>query len=64
VGFHDQKKVAYCKVDRKSNDIINRLEKTREEKQPDFKAEKEVGGMRLRYARTPRAQVVIHDVMV
>jgi len=41
VGFHDQKKVAFYKVDRKSNDIINRLEKTKEEKQPDFKAEKE-----------------------
>ena len=50
MGFHDQKKVAFYKVDRKSNDIINRLEKTKEEKQPDFKAEKEVRALRQQRA--------------
>lgn len=43
IGYHDTRKVRKTKVDRKSNDIINRLEKTREERNPDFAAEKEVG---------------------
>ena len=43
VGFHDARKVRKSKVERKSNDIVNRLEKTREERSPDLKAEKEVG---------------------
>eukprot|EP00882_Tetradesmus_deserticola_P026559 GHRQ01029310.1.p2 GENE.GHRQ01029310.1~~GHRQ01029310.1.p2 ORF type:complete len:120 (+),score=33.48 GHRQ01029310.1:1033-1392(+) len=42
VGFHDEKLRRYTKVARKSNDILNRLEKTRRELQPDFKTEKEV----------------------
>jgi hypothetical protein len=43
VGFHNEKAVLRYKVDRKSNDIINRLEKTRREVvQPDLAAEKEV----------------------
>jgi hypothetical protein len=42
VGFFDEKLRRYTKVARKSNDILNRLEKTRRELQPDFKTEKEV----------------------
>ena len=37
VSFHDQKRVLKIKIDRKSNEIINRLEKTRQELNPDFK---------------------------
>ena len=37
VGFHDQKRVLKVKIDRKNNEIINRLEKTRLELNPDFK---------------------------
>ncbi len=43
VGFYDEKLRRYVKVARKSNDILNRLEKTKRERQPDLKAEKEVG---------------------
>lgn len=42
VSFHDEKLRRYVKVARKSNDILNRLEKTRREMQKDLKAEKEV----------------------
>ncbi|GBG00416.1 hypothetical protein Rsub_13178 [Raphidocelis subcapitata] len=41
VGYHDPRRVRKTKVERKVNDIINRLEKTREERSPDLKAEKE-----------------------
>ncbi|KIY97006.1 Coiled-coil domain-containing protein 25-like protein [Monoraphidium neglectum] len=41
VGFHDAKRVRKAKVERKSNDIIKRLEKTRDERNPDLRAEKE-----------------------
>ena len=44
MGFHDTKRVRKAKVERRSNDIINRLEKTRQERNPDFRAEKEVRG--------------------
>jgi hypothetical protein len=42
VGFHDPRKVRKAKVERKVNDIINRLEKTRQERNPDLQAEREV----------------------
>ena len=42
VGFHDPALVLKVKVDRKNNEIINRLEKTRQERHPDLAAEKEV----------------------
>jgi hypothetical protein len=42
VGFHDQKNVRHCKVEKKVNEIINRLEKTRQERNPDLAAEKQV----------------------
>ncbi len=42
VGFHNQKDVRKVKVEKKNNDIINRLEKTRQERSPDLAAEKEV----------------------
>jgi hypothetical protein len=45
VGFHDERCRRYTKVARKANDILNRLEKTRRELQPDFKTEKEVSHM-------------------
>jgi hypothetical protein len=41
VGFHDQSLVYKVKVDRKNNEIINRLEKTRQERFPDLEAEKQ-----------------------
>lgn len=41
VGFHDNKAVRKVKVDKKINDIVNRLDKTRKELSPDFAAERE-----------------------
>lgn len=45
VGFHDEKLRRFTKVARKNNDIMNRLEKTKLERQPDLKAEKEVSSL-------------------
>jgi hypothetical protein len=46
VGFVDAKRVRKAKVERKVNDILNRLEKTRTERNPDLRAEKEVRARR------------------
>ncbi|KXZ51981.1 hypothetical protein GPECTOR_10g1003 [Gonium pectorale] len=51
VGFHDQSLVLKVKVDRKNNEIINRLEKTRQERYPDLAAEKEVYLSQVRQAK-------------
>lgn len=41
VGFHDEKQVKYMKVEKRINDIVNRLNKTKQELYPDLLAEKE-----------------------
>lgn len=41
VGFHENKAVRKVKVERKINEIINRLEKTQKERHPDLQAERE-----------------------
>jgi hypothetical protein len=41
VSFHDQKMVKKIQVPARQNPIVNRLNKTREEKYPDLRAEKE-----------------------
>lgn len=41
IGFHRQKEVKIVAVEKKINEIINRLEKTKEERYPDLAAEKE-----------------------
>ncbi|KAG9131753.1 hypothetical protein Leryth_009495 [Lithospermum erythrorhizon] len=41
VGFHNQKMVRTVKVEKRMNDIINRLNKTKVERTPDLKAERE-----------------------
>jgi hypothetical protein len=43
VGFHSEKAVVKIKVEKKDNDILNRLERTRQERYPDLAAEREVG---------------------
>ncbi|KAI8463207.1 MAG: DUF814-domain-containing protein [Monoraphidium minutum] len=48
VGFHDSKRVRKAKVDRKNADIIKRLEKTQQERNPDLRAEKEAYEAHLR----------------
>ncbi|KAG2501959.1 hypothetical protein HYH03_000457 [Edaphochlamys debaryana] len=51
VGFHDQSQVYKVKVEKKNNDIINRLEKTRQEKHPDLAAEKEAYMSQVRQSK-------------
>lgn len=41
VSFHDQKMVKKVHVEQRENAIVNRLNKTRVEKFPDFRAERE-----------------------
>ncbi|XP_039604410.1 coiled-coil domain-containing protein 25 isoform X3 [Polypterus senegalus] len=41
IGFHVQKEVKITAVEKKINEIVNRLEKTKEERFPDLAAEKE-----------------------
>ncbi|XP_062889465.1 coiled-coil domain-containing protein 25 [Mobula hypostoma] len=41
IGFHKQKDVKVIAVEKKINEILNRLEKTRSERFPDLAAEKE-----------------------
>ncbi|XP_047945864.1 coiled-coil domain-containing protein 25-like [Salvia hispanica] len=41
VGFHDQKMVRTMKVEKRMNEIVNRLNKTKIERKPDLKAERE-----------------------
>eukprot|EP00468_Gymnochlora_sp_CCMP2014_P009038 CAMPEP_0167766592 /NCGR_PEP_ID=MMETSP0110_2-20121227/15448_1 /TAXON_ID=629695 /ORGANISM="Gymnochlora sp., Strain CCMP2014" /LENGTH=195 /DNA_ID=CAMNT_0007654673 /DNA_START=53 /DNA_END=640 /DNA_ORIENTATION=- len=36
IGFHDQKKLRYTKVEARKNEIINRLNKTKSEKESDY----------------------------
>lgn len=41
VGFYKDKEVRKIKVAKRNNDIVNRLNKTKEEGKPDFRAERE-----------------------
>ncbi|XP_064486424.1 coiled-coil domain-containing protein 25-like [Ornithodoros turicata] len=41
VGFHKQKEVRTVRVEKRINEIVNRLNKTKEERQVDFMAERE-----------------------
>ncbi|CAG9768453.1 unnamed protein product [Ceutorhynchus assimilis] len=41
VGFHKEKEVRKVKVAKRINDIVNRLNKTKREEHPDFRAERE-----------------------
>ncbi|XP_067001884.1 coiled-coil domain-containing protein 25 isoform X2 [Anabrus simplex] len=41
VGFHKDKEVRKIRVAKRCNDIINRLNKTKKEEHPDFRAERE-----------------------
>ncbi|XP_038056835.1 coiled-coil domain-containing protein 25-like [Patiria miniata] len=41
VGFHKQREVLSVKVEKRSNEIVNRLNKTKEERMPDLQAERE-----------------------
>ena len=40
VGYHDQKLVRRCKVEKRKNEIVNRLNKTKREEFPDLALER------------------------
>ncbi|CAH1255390.1 CCDC25 [Branchiostoma lanceolatum] len=41
VGFHKQREVRVITVEKRLNEIVNRLNKTKQERQPDLRAERE-----------------------
>lgn len=41
VSFHDHKKVRKMRVEKRINEVVNRLNKTKIESHPDFQAERE-----------------------
>lgn len=41
IGFHNQKMVRIVKVEKRINDVVNRLNRTKVERTPDLKAERE-----------------------
>uniref|UniRef100_A0AAZ3P010 Coiled-coil domain-containing protein 25 n=1 Tax=Oncorhynchus tshawytscha TaxID=74940 RepID=A0AAZ3P010_ONCTS len=41
IGFHRHKEIKIVAVERKMNEIVNRLEKTKDKRYPDLAAEKE-----------------------
>ncbi|XP_068902591.1 coiled-coil domain-containing protein 25 [Tenebrio molitor] len=41
VGFHKEKEVRKIKVTKRINEVVNRLNKTKKEEHPDFRAERE-----------------------
>ncbi|KAJ6814994.1 coiled-coil domain-containing protein 25 isoform X2 [Iris pallida] len=41
VGFHNSKMVRTVKVEKRLNEVVNRLNKTKVERKPDLKAERE-----------------------
>ena len=41
IGFHKQKAVKKIRVEKRVNEIVNRLNKTKEERKIDFRAERE-----------------------
>jgi len=51
IGFHKSKAVKKVRVEKRDNAIVNRLNKTKEEKQVDFRAEKENKERREREAK-------------
>ena len=56
VGFHDEKAVKHVFVERKLNDVVNRLNKTRDERYPDLRAEREAYDVETKAARRAQAR--------
>lgn len=56
VGFHNEKAVKKTKVERRVNEIVNRLERTKKELYPDLEAEKEAWNREQRGKAKAEAQ--------
>ena len=48
VGYHDQKLVRRCKVEKRKNEIVNRLNKTKREEFPDLALERDAYDKEIR----------------
>ena len=48
VGYHDQKLVRRCKVEKRKNEIVNRLNKTKKEEFPDLALERDAYDKEIR----------------
>lgn len=57
VGFHSSKLVTKVRVEKRVNDIINRLNRTKQELYPDLAAERENYDRGIRIARKSELQV-------
>ena len=57
VGFHSNKLVKKVRVERRINDIVNRLNKTKQELYPDLAAERETYDRGIRAAKKAELQV-------
>jgi len=57
VGFHSNKLVKKVRVEKRINDIVNRLNKTKQELYPDLAAERENYDRGIRAARKAEVQV-------
>lgn len=58
VGFHKQKEVRKCTVEKKDNDILNRLNKTKRETTPDLAAERQAYDKEVSAERKAQVQAV------
>lgn len=63
VGFHSNKLVTKVKVEKRVNEIINRLNRTRQELYPDLAAERENYDRGIRVARKSELQVCAAAVL-
>jgi hypothetical protein len=54
VGFHDDKRVLTVKVEKKLSEVVNRLNKTREERKPNLQEEREERDRQERAERRKR----------
>lgn len=57
VGFHSNKLVKKVRVEKRINDIVNRLNKTKQELYPDLAAERENYDRGIRAVRKAEVQV-------
>lgn len=57
VGFHSNKLVKKVRVEKRVNDIVNRLNKTKQELYPDLAAERETYDRGIRAAKKAEVQV-------
>ena len=61
VGFYKQKEVRKCKVEKKKNDLLNRINKTKREAEPDLAAERERYDKEISHVKRQEVQVCMQS---